>query len=169
MNENLAGNGEGRTRKFLNFPSQYLYDTMTDNEDPELKRLRMQKMQRILQQKKQAEQATKHRPPNTEQKMEQLLTVLLSPDAKQYLDRLKSQDSTTYYKIRQQLFPPHVMRELDLLMTYYARGMIRRHVISRTEIRYLERKVKGIGSSITIKKQGEDAKSLGDFLKDEEE
>lgn len=137
-------------------------------EDPELKRLRMQKLQKILEQKKQAELQANQRVPTTEDKIDQLLNVLLTPDAKQYLETIKTRDIATYQKIRYEIFPPQVMHELDLLMSYYMRGMIRRGIISRTEIRYLERKALGIGSQITIKKQGEDAKSLGDFLKEEE-
>ncbi len=152
----------------MNFATFKNIDLMSNDDDPELKRLRMQRLQKIMQQKQQAEARAHHTSPTTEDKVEMLLHVLLTPPAKQYLEQIKQNKNSVYLKIRQQLFPPQVMYELDLLMSYYTRGMIRQGVISLTEIRYFERKALGIGSSITIKKQGEDAKSLGDFLKDEE-
>ena len=141
---------------------------MSENEDQELKRLRMQRLQKILEQKKQAEDQANRKIPSVEDKIDMLMNILLAPDAKQYLDGIKSRDISVYQKIKQKIFPPQLLHEIDVLMQYYARGMIRRGIISLTEVRVFERQVLGISSSIKIKKQGEDAKSLGDFLKDDD-
>ena len=152
----------------MNFATLSKFEFMADEEDPELKRLRMQRLQKILAQKKQAEAQKNRKTLTMEDKIEMLLNILLTPDAKQYLNGIKQKDKNLYLQIRNKLFPPQVTQHIDTLMAYYARGMIRKGVISRTEVRYLERKVRGVGSSITIKKQGEDAMSLGDYLKEEE-
>lgn len=141
---------------------------MTADEDPELKRLRMEKLQKMLKQKQQADAQANRKILSVEDKKDMLMNVLLHPQALNYLNQIKNRDKAIYQKIRQNLFPPQVMRELDLLMAYYSRGMIRQGVVSLTEIRVLERQALGIGSSITVKKQGEEAKNLGDFLKEEE-
>ena len=141
---------------------------MPDEEDIELKRLRMEKMQAILRQKKMAEQRAQRREPTLAEKIDQLINVLLAPDALQYLQYIKSQDIEVYNKIRQYLFPPKLIQEIDLLMAYLYQGMIRRHIISKTEIQYLERKARGIDSQIRIKKQGEELTTLSNYLKEEE-
>jgi hypothetical protein len=140
---------------------------MSNEEDPELMRLRHERLQKILQQKNQIEAQKHQKIPTVDNKIDMLLNVLLAPDAIDYLEGIKQRDQTTYQKVRQNLFPPSVIHELDTLMAYFQRGMIRRGVISQTEVRYLERQALGIGSSITIKKHGEDAKSLGNYLKEE--
>lgn len=141
---------------------------MSDEEDIELKRLRMQKMQAILRQKQQAEQQAQRKEPTLADKIDQLINILLAPDALQYLNQIKKQDITVYNKIRQSLFPPQILSEIDLLMSYLYQGMIRRHVVSITEIQYLERKARGIESQIRIKRQGEDMTSLSNYLQEDE-
>lgn len=141
---------------------------MPEEEDIELKRLRMERMQAMLKQKKLAEMKQQQHQPTLAEKIDQLINVLLTPDALQYLQYLKTQDIEVYNKIRQYLFPPKLIQEIDLLMAYFYRGMIRRHVISKTEIQYLERKARGIDSQIRIKKQGEEMTTLSNYLKEEE-
>ena len=51
---------------------------MPDEEDIELKRLRMEKMQAILRQKKMAEQRAQRREPTLAEKIDQLINVLLA-------------------------------------------------------------------------------------------
>ena len=137
--------------------------------DDELRRIRMQKMQEILKQKKLAEQRSQRVELPTDNKMDQILAILLASNANQYLSAIKERNYDLYIKIRQKIFPPQIMSELDLLMQYLRQGMIRRGVISVIEIQQIERKILGIGSSITIKKQGQDAKTLSNFLKDDED
>ena len=137
--------------------------------DDELRRIRMQKMQEILKQKKLAEQRSQRTEMPTDNKMDQILAILLAPNANHYLSAIKERNYDLYIKIRQKIFPPQIMSELDLLMQYLRQGMIRRGVISVIEIQQIERKILGIGSSITIKKQGQDAKTLSNFLKEDED
>ncbi len=139
------------------------------DEDDELRRIRMQKMQEILKQNKLAEQRSQRAEMPTDNKMDQILAILLAPNANQYLSAIKERNYDLYIKIRQKIFPPQIMSELDLLMQYLRQGMIRRGVISVIEIQQIERKILGIGSSITIKKQGQDAKTLSNFLKEDED
>jgi len=141
---------------------------MSDEEDLELQRLRMQRMQSMLKQKQQAEQQSQHKIPTLADKIDAVMQVLLDPNALQYLLTIKQRNIQAYNGIRQKLFPPEIIAEIDLLMQYLQQGMIRKGVVTITEIQQLERQVLGIGSTITIKKQGEDAKPLGSYLKDEE-
>lgn len=141
---------------------------MSNEEDHELKRLRMQRMQAILKQKQQATAQAERKIPTLADKIDQVMQVLLAPNALQYLLNIKARSVQTYNTIRQNLFPSQIVSEIDLLMTYLRQGMIRRGVITITEVQQIERQVLGIGSSITIKKQGQDAKSLGGYLKDDE-
>ena len=136
--------------------------------DDELRRIRMQKMQDILRQKKLAEQRSQRKELPVDKKMDQILAVLLAPNASQYLNAIKEKNYDLFVKIRQKIFPPKLMPELDLLIHYLRQGMIRRGVISLIEIQQIERQILGIGPRITIKKQGEDAKSLKSFLKEDE-
>ncbi|QEE16129.2 hypothetical protein DSAG12_01958 [Promethearchaeum syntrophicum] len=137
--------------------------------DDELHRIRMQKMQEILNKKKQAEQRSQRVELPIDNKMDQILAVLLAPNANQYLNIIKQRNYELFAKIRQKIFPPKIMPELDLLLQYLRQGMIRRGVISLIEIQQIERQILGIGSSITIKKQGQDAKTLSNFLKEDED
>ena len=137
--------------------------------DDELRRIRMEKMQEILKQNKLAEQQSQRAEMPTDNKMDQILAILLAPNANRYLRAIKERNYDLYIKIRQKIFPPQIMSELDLLMQYLRQGMIRRGVISVIEIQQIERRILGIGSSITIKKQGQDAKTLSNFLKDDED
>lgn len=137
--------------------------------DDELRRIRMEKMQEILKQNKLAEQQSQRAEMPTDNKMDQILAILLAPNANRYLSAIKERNYDLYIKIRQKIFPPQIMSELDLLMQYLRQGMIRRGVISVIEIQQIERRILGIGSSITIKKQGQDAKTLSNFLKDDED
>ena len=137
--------------------------------DDELRRIRMEKMQEILKQNKLAEQQSQRAEMPTDNKMDQILAILLAPNANRYLSAIKERNYDLYIKIRQKIFPPQIMSELDLLMQYLRQGMIRRGVISVIEIQQIERRILGIGSSLTIKKQGQDAKTLSNFLKDDED
>ena len=140
---------------------------MSEEEDIELKRLRMQKMQAILQQKQEVLQQEQRKEPTLADKIDQLINVLLAPDALQYLAYIKSQDIAVYNKVRQYIFPPEILQEIDQLMVYLYQGAIRRHVVSKTEIQYFERKARGIESQIRIKKHGEEATTLSNFLKED--
>ncbi|MHA1474799.1 MAG: hypothetical protein ACTSQ5_06390 [Promethearchaeota archaeon] len=124
--------------------------------DEELQNIRRKKMQEMLNKKKQAEQRSQRVEMPIDKKMDQILAVLLAPNANQYLSIIKERNYELYIKIRQKIFPPKIMPELDLLLQYI-------------EVQQIERQVLGIGSTLTIKKQGHNATSLSNFLKDDED
>ncbi len=76
-----------------------------------------------------------------DKKMDQILAVLLAPNANQYLRMIKERNYELFAKIRQKIFPPKIMPELDLLLQYLRQGMIRRGVISLIEIQQIERQI----------------------------
>jgi hypothetical protein len=137
-------------------------------EDHELERLRMQRIQALLKAKAEATQRANYKPPTLAEKIDRLMQVIIAPDALNYLNGIKARNMEVYNKIRQELFPPQITMEIDTLLQYLQRGMIRRNVIELLDIQYLERQMMGIGPTITIKKQGEDAKTLGSYLKADE-
>lgn len=140
---------------------------MSEEEDIELKRLRMQKMQAMLQQKQIAMEREQHKEPTLADKIDKLINVLLAPDALQYLSYIKTQDIVVYNKVRQYIFPPQLVQDIDSLMVYFYQGRIRRHIVSKTEIQFFERKARGIESQIRVKRHGEEATSLSNYLKED--
>lgn len=141
------------------------------SDDFELERIRMEKMRAMLKAQEAAaleEQRQKNQPTFTD-KLEALLSVVLEPQALQYLKQIKANNSEVYQKVVMNLLPPDLMYEIDTLMQYLARGQIRRGVIGLTEVQFIERKVLGIESQIVIKKRDHEAQSLTNFLKEEEE
>jgi len=121
----------------------------------------------MIDQKKVEEVLASRKPPSMTDKIESLLKELAHPSAYQYLQQIRKNNPNAYNYIRDQLFPSQILSEIDLLMTYLSRGLIRKGVISLTEIQYLERKALGIESTITVKRQGQDATSLSNYLKEE--
>jgi hypothetical protein len=138
------------------------------DDDIELRRIRMEKMQQMMKAKQEAEAKAKQKPLTLADKIEMLIKVILEPAALQYLNQIKARSVTTYNYIRSSLFPDDIIAEIDILIQYLRQGMIRQGVISLTEIQYLERQALGIDSTITVKKQGEKAVSLSHFLKEDE-
>ena len=123
------------------------------SDDFELERIRMEKMRAMLKAQEAAaleEQRQKNQPTFTD-KLEALLSVVLEPQALQYLKQIKANNSEVYQKVVMNLLPPDLMYEIDTLMQYLARGQIRRGVIGLTEVQFIERKVLGIESQIVIK------------------
>ena len=143
---------------------------MSDEMD-ELRRIRMAKMQKILEAQKTAEAAekSKNNVPTLADKIDQIILVLLTPRAQEYLKSVKERSISTYNQVREALFPPEIAFEIDELIMYLKQGMIRRGMITKDKIILIERRILGISSSITIKKRGEDAVSLGNFLNEEKE
>ncbi|MHA1395517.1 MAG: hypothetical protein ACTSRZ_18605 [Promethearchaeota archaeon] len=140
-----------------------------DDEDinPELQKIRMRKLQRLIQMKKEAEKK-KEQMLSLNQKIELVLKVLMQPDAYAYYKSIKERDEKLYQNITSALLPPQIINQLDLLISYLYRGMLRRSIISLIDIQYLERQILGIGPQITIKKRNQEAKSLSSFLREEE-
>jgi DNA-binding TFAR19-related protein (PDSD5 family) len=138
------------------------------DDDMELRRIRMAKMQQLMQMKQQALAKSQQKIPTLADKIDQLMKVLLQPAALEYLNQIKARNIQVYNSIRSALFPPDITSEIDMLMSYLQQGMIRAGIIPITEIQLLERKFLGIESTITVKKQGEEAVTLSKFLKEEE-
>jgi DNA-binding TFAR19-related protein (PDSD5 family) len=138
------------------------------DEDPELQRIRMQRMQAMMKANQDAERKANVKTVTLADKIDNLLAILLAPNANQYLQSIKGRSIQVYNSIRTQLFPPSIISQIDSLMSYLQQGMIRSGIISVTEIQQMERQIMGIGSRITIKKQGSESKSLTSYLKDEE-
>lgn len=138
------------------------------DDDIELRRIRMAKMQEMLKAKQEALQKSQQKVPTLADKIDVIMKAILQPKALEYLNQIKARSVQTYNYIRTALFPPDITDEIDMLMMYMRQGMIRSGVISLTEIQFLERKALGIESSITVKRQGEDAVSLAKFLKEED-
>lgn len=137
------------------------------DDDIELQRLRMERMQQILKAKQEAQLKAERKEPTLADKIDQLINVLFQPPALQYFNQIKSRNVQAYNKIRTMLFPADIVSEIDSLLMYLRQGMIRRGIIDLTEIQLMERQALGIESSITIKKQGEKATSLSSFLKED--
>ncbi|MHA1820512.1 MAG: hypothetical protein ACTSU2_00495 [Promethearchaeota archaeon] len=140
-----------------------------DDEDEELKMLRLKRMQELLKRKqlyeKQKEQRANVLDINT--KIDMIVKAILTPDAYQYLMGIKERDSNLYHRIRGIIIPPQIINEIDALMYYMRQGRLRTGVVNKTEIQIIERKLLGIGPQITIKKRNEESKSLSSFLKED--
>ena len=136
-----------------------------EEEDQELKRIRMARMQNILKQKQQAQVASQQHAPSLAEKIDQVMQVLLAPAARNYMEQIHSNNVSAYNQIRQILFPPQITMEIDQLIYYLRNGMIRQGVITLVEIQRLERRVLGVESRITVKKQGHEATSLSSYMK----
>ena len=139
-----------------------------NNEDIELQRLRMERMQKILQQKEETERRAAQHILTFDEKVDRLLSVLLLPNAWEYFQTIKKNQPQAYQFIRNAIFPQEIAEQIDMLMNYLERGMIRRGLIPISEIQYLEREALGIGPRISVKKQGKDWQSIGSFLKEED-
>ena len=150
---------------FAKFPKHVM---TSDDGDLELQRIRMKRMQALMKAKTQAEEQSTRRQPTLADKIDSLLRILLSPAAQQYLAGIKGRSVNTYNEVRSRLFPSTLISEIEKLMYYSQQGMIRQGVISETEVQYLERQVMGVGTSITVKKQGQDAVNLGSYLKEDD-
>ena len=140
----------------------------THDNDIELQRLRMERMQQILRAKQEAQIKAERKEPTLADKIDQLINVLFQPQALQYFNQIRTNNIQAYNKIRTMLFPPDIISEIDSLLNYLRQGMIRRGIVSLTEIQLLERQALGIEPSIKVKKQGEKAIDLSNFLKEEE-
>jgi len=141
---------------------------MTDTgnaDDHELDKIRMKKMRELMDAKQRQENMKKYEV-SVGDKLEFVLRSVLSPDAYQYLNRLKENEPHIYQYIMNELVGQEVMQKLDLLiMLIQQRGGVARQ-IPRDIIIYLERKAKGIKSKIKVKR-GDEIMDLGSYLKKE--
>ena len=124
------------------------------SEDPELAKLREKRMKELLAKAEQAKHATEHpsttQPDPKEQQEQAVLQVMqgvLTPDAFQYLLKIKSSKPNTYTQITQEI------------ITAIRYGAIRT-VVPLLVIKRLERDIEGVEPTIRIKRRGEDEKRL---------
>ncbi|MEJ2251434.1 MAG: hypothetical protein P8Y97_17495 [Candidatus Lokiarchaeota archaeon] len=119
-------------------------------------------MKAIIEAKKRQEEAQKQNG-SIYQKLDFILQTVLSPDAFAHLNKLKEEEPEVYRKVFNELVSPDVFQNLDYLVAAIQRqgGVPRR--IPLDVIIYLERQVKGIKSSIKVKR-GDDMMDLGSYL-----
>lgn len=139
-------------------------DDNSEKKDLELEELRLRKMQKVLA-TQQMQLKKKEQKQTIQQKILIILKVLLTNDAFQYLQNIHGRNQDLYMKIRQNIFPSNLISQLDTLLLYLNRGMLRTGIISLTNIQYLERQILGISSKITIKKRNQESTDLTSFLK----
>ncbi|MFW9820992.1 MAG: hypothetical protein ACFFE5_15415 [Candidatus Thorarchaeota archaeon] len=133
-----------------------------DHDQHELDKIRMKKMQAILEAKKRDE-AIQERIISVSDKIDYVLKVVLAPDAYSHLNNLKKDEQYVYQAIYNELISPDVVQNIDYLLAIIrSRGGVPRK-IPLDAIIYLERKVKGIRSKIQVKR-GDDMMDLSSFL-----
>ena len=132
--------------------------------DHELERIRLKRMQSVLrfqQQKKQEQNSVQ----TFQNKIRTILNVILTPDAHAYLSDIETRDRTLFTKIRNMILPSQITSQIDTLLMYFNRGMLRKGVISMVDIQYIERQILGIGTKITVKKSNSESTDLSSFLR----
>jgi DNA-binding TFAR19-related protein (PDSD5 family) len=136
---------------------------MDDNEHQhELEKIRMKKMQAIIDAKKRKE-AVQERIISVSDKVDYILKMVLAPDAYVHLNNLKNNEQYVYQAIYNELISPDVIQNIDYLLAIInSRGGVPRQ-IPLDAIIFLERKVKGIRSKIQVKR-GDDMMDLSSFL-----
>ncbi|TXT65672.1 MAG: hypothetical protein BAJALOKI1v1_400022 [Promethearchaeota archaeon] len=135
----------------------------SNSEDHELNKIRMKKMRQLMDAKKQQEDVKKYQT-STEDKVEFVLRTVLAPEAYQHLTQLKQNEPQVYHYIMNELVGQDVLQKIDLLiMLIRQRGGVARQ-IPLDVIVYLERKAKGIKSTIRVKR-GDEVLDLGSYLK----
>jgi DNA-binding TFAR19-related protein (PDSD5 family) len=139
-------------------------DTGTpDDKDHELDKIRMKKMQELMDAKKRQEDMQNFQK-SVGDKVDFVLRSVLAQDAYQYLQRLKQNEPNVYQYIMNQLVGQDVIQKIDLLIMLIQRqGGVARRIPVEVIIR-LERRAKGTKSKIKVKR-GDDVMDLGSYLK----
>lgn len=134
-----------------------------DDEEHELEKIKLRKMQAIMEAKKR-EEAVKNRVVSVSEKIDFILRAVLAPDAYSHLNNLKENEPMIYQQIFSQLVSPDVIQNIDYLIAILRqRGSVPRK-IPLDIIIYLERKAKGIRSKIQVKKGDGEVMDLGSYL-----
>ncbi|MFX0022363.1 MAG: hypothetical protein ACFE9S_08545 [Candidatus Hermodarchaeota archaeon] len=133
-----------------------------DQDQHELDKIRMRKMQALMEAKKRKE-AAQQRVISISDKIDYILKVVLAPDAYNHLINLKNNEQYVYQAIYNELISPDVIQNIDYLLAIIRnQGGVPRQ-IPLDAIIYLERKVKGVRSKIQVKR-GDDMMDLSSFL-----
>ena len=136
-----------------------------DEVDHELEKLRLKRMQSIIQQKQRQTQQSQGNYITREDKIRMIVQVIMTPEAFRYYLEIKDRDAAVFLRIQGIILPPQIMSQLDLLVQYAGRGMLRPNIIDKLQIQQLERKILGIGPKITVKKRDGESTDLNSFLK----
>ena len=135
-----------------------------NTEEHELEKIKLRKMQAIMEAQKMRE-TSQQRQVSVAEKINYVLQIVLTPDAYQYLNKLKNEEPRVFQGIYNELISPDVVQNIDLLLSIIQRqGGIPRK-IPLDVIIYLERQVKGIKSKIKVKKGDGEMMDLGAYLK----
>lgn len=134
-----------------------------EREQHELEKIRLKKMKALMESQK-MQQAAKERVNGIYEKIDFVLRAVMEPDAYNYLNKLKSTDPLVYQRIYGELVSPEVIQEIDYLVAIIKqRGAVARR-IPLDVIIYLERKIKGVKSSIKVKQGDGEMMDLGSYL-----
>lgn len=134
-----------------------------NDEAHELEKIRMKKMQELMQAQKR-QQASQKRVYSINEKLDYILKVVLNPDAYAHLEKLKANEPNVYQYIFNELISQDVLMNIDYLIAIINRqgGVPRR--IPLDIIIFLERKAKGIKGKISVKKGDGELMDLGSYL-----
>ena len=133
------------------------------NEEYELEKIRMKKMQALMEAQKR-NQSSKEKVATVWEKVDYVLKAVMMPDAYTYLNQLKMNESQVYNWIINELISPDVIESIDYLLAIISqRGGVARR-IPKDAIILLERKAKGIKSKIQVKQGDGDMMDLRSYL-----
>jgi len=134
------------------------------NDEHELEKIKMRKLQAIMDAQKMHESSQKQQV-NVAEKINYVLQIVLAPDAYRYLNKLRNEEPRIFQGIYNELISPDVVQNIDLLISIIRRqgGVPRR--IPLDAIIYLERQMKGIKGKIKVKKGDGEMMDLGSYLK----
>jgi DNA-binding TFAR19-related protein (PDSD5 family) len=137
-------------------------DEKEKDDQHELNKIRMKKLQAMMDAQKQKEE-TQKQSSSLQDKIDFVLRVVLAPDAYEYLKKLEESDPNVYQRIYNELISQDVVQNIDYLVyMIQRRGGVPRK-IPKDVIVYLERQIKGIKSRIKVKR-GDDIMDLGSYL-----
>ena len=132
-----------------------------EDQDDELAALRRKKMAELLARQKEAEIRKEIETKSDdilEKKINAVKSYLFTQKALIYFNEMKNRNIQLYETIKNKLFPPEVVLNIDLLLMRIQRGYVPRGIISELDIQYLERELLGIKSTIKYKKRGEEGR-----------
>ena len=134
------------------------------NDEHELEKIKLRKMQAIIDAQKMRESSQQRQVSITE-KINYVLRIVLAPDAYNYLNKLRTEEPRVFQGIYNELISPDVIQNIDLLISIIQRqgGVPRR--IPLDAIIFLEREMKGIKGKIKVKKGDGEMMDLSSYLK----
>ena len=138
-------------------------DDNRTSDEHELDKIRLQKMQALMEAKKRQE-AAQERAVSVFEKVDYVLQLVLNPDAYSYLMNLKTTEPQVYQLIFNELITEEVIQQVDYLIAIIRqRGGVNKRIPLEAII-FLERKIKGVKSKIQVKRADGDMMDLGSYL-----